>query len=203
LTGTSIKEALGRRTLIMGEVGSGKTRLTGKLLEEAVSTGLQGITVLDMAPEATTLKGIPVGGTLQGATNPKVRHLKSKDIKTPRLSAGDADELFEYADHNRRMVEENLDEFMRKPTGILFVNDVSIYLQRGEINRLWRVFEAAETVVANGYYGERLKADHGTGLSSRERTLMEELASRMDVVIRLRPLRLSPILSGLEKGVSA
>jgi hypothetical protein len=58
-------------------------------------------------------------------------------------------------------------------------------LQRGEIDCLWRAFEAAETVVANGYYGEKLKADYGTGLSSREKTLMEKLASRMDEVIRL------------------
>jgi len=185
LTGTSIEEALGKRTLIMGEVGSGKTWLTGKLLEEAISMGLKGITVLDMAPEATTLKGIPVGGTLQGVTNPIVRYLKAKDLKTPRLSARDANELVEYADHNRKIAESLLDDFLLDPTSILFVNDVSIYLQRGEINRLWRAFEATETVVANGYYGERLKVDYGTGLSLREKTLMEELASRMDRVIRL------------------
>jgi GTPase SAR1 family protein len=185
LTGTSIKEALSKKTLIMGEVGSGKTRLTNRLLEEALSESLQGITVIDMAPEATTLKGISVGGTLRGAENPRVRCLRADIMKTPRLSARDADELIEYADHNRKITGGLLDDFTLKPTSILFVNDVSIYLQRGEINRLWRAFEAAETVVANGYYGERLKADYGTGLSSRERTLMEELASRMDRVIRL------------------
>ncbi|MCJ7575025.1 hypothetical protein MUO93_12330, partial [Candidatus Bathyarchaeota archaeon] len=116
MTGTSIEEALGKRTLIMGEVGSGKTRLTGKLLEKAVSMGLKGITVLDMAPEATTLKGIPVGGTLQGVTNPIVRYLKAKDLKTPRLSARDANELVEYADHNRKIAESLLDDFLLDPT---------------------------------------------------------------------------------------
>jgi hypothetical protein len=88
-------------------------------------------------------------------------------------------------DHNRKIAESLLDDFLLEPTTILFVNDVSIHLQRGEINRLWRAFEAAETVVVNGYYGERLKADCERGLSSCERTLMEELASRMDRVIRL------------------
>jgi len=185
LTSTSIKEALGRRTLIMGEVGSGKTWLTDRLLEEALSLDLQDITVIDMAPEAATLRGISVGGTLRGAKNPKVRYLRAEDLKTPRLSARDADELIEYTDHNRKITEGLLDDFMLKPTSILFVNDVSIYLQRGEIDRLWRAFEAAETVVANGYYGEKLKADYGTGLSSREKTLMEKLASKMDEVIRL------------------
>jgi len=185
LTVTSIREALGRRILIMGEVNSGKTSLTDRLLGEAVSLGLRGITVIDMAPEAATVKGLTVGGRLRNIGNPEVRCLRARGLKTPRLSARDADELMSYADHNRRATEALLDDFLRRPTSNLFVNDVSIYLQRGDIERLWRAFESAETVVANGYYGEKLKEDHGTGLSSRERTMMEELASRMDEVIRL------------------
>lgn len=185
MTVTSIREALGRRILIMGEVNSGKTSLTDKLIEEAISLGLQGITVIDMAPEATTIKGLSVGGTLRDIKDPKVRYLRARGLKTPRLSARDADELMNYADHNRRVTEGLLDDFLHKPTGNLFVNDVSIYLQRGEIEHLWRAFEAAEMVVANGYCGEKLRVDYGTGLSSREKLLMEELASRMDEVIRL------------------
>ena len=185
MTGTSIEEVLGIRTLIMGEVGSGKTRLTSKLLEEALGMGLKMITVLDMAPEAATVNGIAIGGTLQGVTDLGVRYLRSRDVKAPRLSARDPEELMDYANQNRRIINRLLDAFLLEPTRILFVNDVSIYLQRGYIDYLWGVFSAAETVVANGYYGERLKADHETGLSSRERTLMEELASRMDRVIRL------------------
>jgi len=43
----------------------------------------------------------------------------------------------------------------------------------------------AETVVANGYLGERLRGDFGTGVSLRERDLVLKLADKMDEVIRL------------------
>ena len=173
------------RTIILGDVGTGKTLLTRRLLREALEKTDGPVTALDFAPPVKVLSGVKVGGFLVEVEHPRLRHLKSSLIETPRLSARSGDELVRLADHNMRITAAMLREFNRSPTEVLFVNDASIYLQRGEIDRLWRAFEAAETVVTNGYYGERLKADHETGLSSRERTLMEELASRMDRVIRL------------------
>ena len=70
------------------------------------------------------------------------------------------------------------------------INDVSIYLQCGKLERLWETIQLAETVVANGYLGTRLEKDLGTNVSARERHLMKELASRMDVVIDSSSLRL-------------
>ena len=104
---------------------------------------------------------------------------------TPRLSAETSEELLELADQNREKIEILLDEFKAHPSSILFINDVSIYLQRGELDRLWDTIELAETVVANGYLGILLSDDLGTGVSVRERRLMEELASRMDVVVQV------------------
>jgi len=181
----SFKELVGMRTIILGDVGTGKTALTRRLLTEALEEADMHVTALDFAPPVKVLSGVQVGGFLVEAEHPRLRHLKSSLIETPRLSARSGDELIRLAEHNRQITEAMLREFTRSPTEALFVNDASIYLQRGEIDRLWRAFEAAETVVANGYYGEKLKADYGTGLSSREKTLMEELASKMDEVIRL------------------
>ena len=78
-----------------------------------------------------------------------------------------------------------LEVFDTEPSRILFINDVSLYLQRGSLDRLWETLLKADTVVANGYVGERLKDDLGTGLSRDERRRMDELASRVDVVIRI------------------
>ena len=91
----------------------------------------------------------------------------------------------EFADQNRREIDVLLGDFLREPTMDLFVNDVSIYLQRGDLDRLWEVFSTAYTVVANGYLGEKLAYDFKSGLSECEARMMRRLAGRMDEVIRL------------------
>jgi len=166
----------------MGDVNTGKTMMTKELLDEAIELDPGEVTVIDMAPKLFIVEGISFGGVLVGGDY-DVRYLMSDDIRTPRLSAETSEELLELADQNREKVERLLDEFQAHPSRILFINDVSIYLQCGELERLWDTIQFAETVVANGYFGKRLEEDLGTGVSARERRLMEELASRMDVVI--------------------
>ena len=170
----------------MGDVGTGKTELTRCLLLEAVEAGYdRSITVIDMAPRATTIRGLSVGGVLVNPEDLGVRYLSVDDIRTPRLSAKNAEDLVRLADYNKNEIEKMLEEFVAHPTGILFINDISIYLQRGDLERLWSTLEKAETVVANGYMGEKLKDDFGTGFSAVEEEMMEKLADRMDVVIPL------------------
>ncbi len=182
---TSMSDLVGRRTLIAGDVGVGKTGLTRRLLEEALEMGLDGVTVMDMAPRAVDVDGVPVGGVLVNADASGIRCLQTDDIVTPRLSARTPEELMLLADHNRDEVERLLEAFDAEPSSVLFVNDVSIYLQRGSLDRLWETLLKADTVVANGYVGEGLEADLGTGLSRDERRRMDELASRVDEVIRI------------------
>lgn len=185
MPGTSMSDLVGRRTLIAGDVGAGKTSLTRSLLEEALEMGLDDVTVIDMAPRAVDIDGVPVGGTLINADARGIRYLQTGDIKTPRLSARTPEELLRLADHNRDKVESLLEAFDTEPSSILFINDISIYLQRGNLDRLWETLLKADSVIANGYVGERLKDDLGTGLSRDERRRMDELASRMDEVIRI------------------
>ena len=185
MSSISLNEVWGRKVLIMGDVGTGKTALTRRILEEVVEKGYDyNVTVLDMAPQKTTVNGLPVGGRLTEKNCGKVRMLEAKDVKTPRLSAGNSEELMDLAEYNRKAIESLIDDFSSRPTSILFVNDVSMYLQLGDLEHLWRSISKANTVVANGYWGTKLKDDFGTGVSYRERRLMEELAARMDVVVR-------------------
>jgi GTPase SAR1 family protein len=181
-----MSEIVGLKTLIVGDVGAGKTRLTRRLLDESFEMNLEKLTVIDMAPEAVNINGVSVGGVLLDDYQDDIRLLRSNDIKTPRLSAKTSEELFMLADHNRREIEGLLDAFdMEQNSGTLFVNDVSIYLQRGDLDRLWSTFSEIKTVVVNGYLGEKLMKDLGTELSLNERRQMEALASRMDLVIKL------------------
>ena len=179
-------ELLGKKTLIMGDVGKGKTRLTRELLIEAVGKGYASqITVIDMAPKQFFIKGSAVGGKLLKPGEFNVRRLDAGDVKTPRLLARSPNELVELAEHNRRILERLLRKFKASPSRILFINDVSLYLQRGSFDLLWSTLEMAETAIVNGYYGEKLRDDLGTGLSERERRLMKNLATKVDILIRL------------------
>jgi len=99
--------------------------------------------------------------------------------------AKNQDELISIADSNRAKIEKVLEAFNKAPTKVLFINDASMYLQKGELENLRATISKAETAVVNAYLGERLKNDLGTGLSNRERTLVLSLAEKMDRVIRL------------------
>ena len=181
----SYDELRGKKVLIQGDVGSGKTALTMRLLNEALTREASSdITVIDMAPESTVRNGVVIGGKLLNTPDERIRILNANTY-TPRLTAKSPDELIELADLNRKKVEELFEVFAKKPSRILFINDVSIYLQRGDLEKLLSIVNKADTVVANGYYGEKLNEDLGTGVSARERSLMEEMARRMEVVIKL------------------
>ena len=179
-------EFLGKKVLIIGDVGRGKTRFTRELLIEAIEMGYgPRITVIDMAPEQVSFNGLSAGGKILRPDEFEIRYLSCEDIKTPRLSARSPSELLELADYNRRILKRLLKEFISSPTRILFINDVSLYLQRGKFDLLWSALEKADTAIINGYYGEKLRDDLGTGLSERERRLMNKLADKVDILIRL------------------
>ncbi len=181
----SFSELVGTRTLIVGDVGTGKTVLSRRLLLEAVDVVGDDISVLDFAPPAQKVKDIKVGGYLLEGSHHGIRCLCSRVIKTPRLSAGDSDELIRLARFNREITESLIARFMDSPTDTLFINDASIHLQQGNLGELLDTIKAASTVVANGYMGSTLKPNHGSGVSKRENFMMRRLAAGMDKVIEL------------------
>lgn len=179
---------MGKKTLIFGDVRTGKTKLTVNLLEEAVKLGFSKmITVIDMAPETEIVEGRSIGGRLSELTRShrRVRYLTPYRVETPRLNATSAEELLSMIQLNVERIKPILEEYLSSPTPILFINDISIYLQSGSADPVLAAAGRAETFIANGYYGEYFTQDHGTGVSKRERDLMDLLASQMDVIIRL------------------
>jgi hypothetical protein len=184
----SFRELLGRKTLIAGDVGSGKTKMAVELLNEAVRLGYRlQITVIDMAPGTTVVKGKKVGGKMAELTDAtrEVRYLAPERVETPRLSAETPEHLLCLAGLNKSRIDEAIGAYLKKPTKILFVNDISIYFQSGSAEPVLEAAERSETFIANGYYGQYLAQDQGTGVSEVERRLMDHLARHMDEVIRL------------------
>ncbi len=165
--GLKAAELTGRRTLIMGEVNTGKTTLLGRLLAELAAQGREGLVVVDLAPEA-------VGGVGGKMKLPAAEGLRvySPTLAAPRLSGGSPREVEALAQANGRRIEEVFAAYLADPGQVLFINDVSLYLQSREPEGLWPVLEATPTVVMNGYYGRSLGRDP---FSRRERERMERL----------------------------
>jgi hypothetical protein len=166
-----------RRSLIVGEVRSGKTACTLRVFRGLRKTCQGSIFVLDLAPEEVN----GVGGKLPLSEEEKggVIYL-SPLIVPPRLRGKSEEEVQRLAEENR----ERIDQILRTPkasgVNVLFVNDISLYFHAGRPEQLWLQVEGISTLILNGDYG-RYFGD--SSLSRRERSEMEFLMARCDRVL--------------------
>lgn len=182
----SFSKLLGKRTLIVGEVNSGKTTLTQKILDGFFRENLGGsILVLDLAPEIppdlASRKGLSgVGGSLRVPQRENIRYLRPS-LVPPRLLGKSEEQALELARRNLESIEETM-ELAQAGEETLFLNDASMYLQAGSAQELVSWLERFRTVVANGYMGQKLG---GGKLSMRERSQMEALVRFFHEVVWL------------------
>ncbi|MBL0714540.1 MAG: hypothetical protein JJV98_12655 [Desulfosarcina sp.] len=175
---TISNDYLNGRTLILGDVNSGKTRETLTILSDWLTAGPTLLmTILDLAPEP--VRGI--GGRLSPPQGFAGRYLFA-DIIPPRLTGRNAAEITRLAAANARAIESLFVDVLKAPPPILVINDVTLYLQAGDYTRLSAVIQSAPTVLINAYYGESF-TDHP--ISRRERRLTERLMQVCDQVIRM------------------
>jgi len=178
------KDIVSKRVLILGEVGSGKTLLASRLLKELmILFDPKEITVIDLAPQR---RG-EVGGKLSDYMDSidRVRYLSPERVYTPRLTGTSHEQILNYAEQNRRAMEPLFNEFVQRTTKILILNDVTLYLHAGKLETVLKCMRLAETFLSTGYYGSRLAEDRGSGISVREKQLIEKLATYMDQIIEL------------------
>lgn len=176
------KDILGKRTLILGEASSGKTKLAAKLLRELINiVDPRKIAVIDLAPE----KIGDLGGRLTDYVNltVEIKYLAPEKVYMPRLTGTSPEEILHYAELNRKKMEPLLNGFIQNPTETLIINDITLYLHLGELKTVLECARLARTFLATAYHGSRLADDLGTGITSRERQLTEELAILMDLVV--------------------
>jgi hypothetical protein len=182
------KEILGKKVLILGETGSGKTRLAAELLREFMTlVNPEKITVIDFAPQ----RSCEVGGKITDYLNlpSGVKYLSPKNVYTPRLAGKSSEQILRYAESNRKNMEPLLKEFIRNVTEVLVLNDVTLYLHSGELENVLKCVKLAKTFLATAYYGSKLANDLGTRISSRERKLTDELTTFMDLVVKIDSFR--------------
>jgi hypothetical protein len=187
-TSISFQHAIGQHVLIIGDVGAGKTKLTMMLLDEAIASGVsEHITIIDMAPTTRFVGSLKVGGQLREFASHlnTVRYLAPSYVETPRLSARSPQELQHLVALNKQRITPLLHTFLHTPSSILFINDVSLYLQSGSLSLVTQVIHATDTSIVNGYYGQSIQTEIEDSVSHIEKSLMDCLIEGMDMVIML------------------
>jgi len=181
----SIREFINKKTIIVGEVNTGKTAYLNNILDKFLEEGPTDLSVIDMAPQS--IKGI--GGKMRLEKPNSIRYLTAK-IVAPRLMGGSREEVEALAEQNALSIDHIFLQYLKNPSKVLFINDVSIYLQAGDLDRLLSLLNSTPTVIMNGYFGLSLG---GGKLGERERQEMEALKERCDRVISLPSLTESGI----------
>lgn len=180
-------QLIGRRTVIAGEVNTGKTTLTARLLAGLAGLGLEPrLLVWDLAPV------IPTGPDLRPGIGGRLALPESRDILClrpgpvpPRLTAGpDAALAVELARANSDLLRRSLARWDPAVRDVVVINDVTLFLQGASAAELIGLIEPASTVIANGYHGTSLAAEGAADpLSAHERREMEQLTDWAEVVI--------------------
>jgi len=193
----SFLEFLNKKSLILGEVKSGKTKFTAELFKEAVKLGYGfKIAIIDLAPKTKVFNKEFIGLPLTEYINidSTIVYLRPR-VKAPRIEGKNKEEILKIAEENAIAIERVFKKFLESNREILFINDVSIYLHKGELSKLFLILNKAKTAILNGYYGKFFNNnDLGSSISLREKCLMIELAKSMDMLIEMKnfkPLKIN------------
>lgn len=173
------EDCLGKQLLIMGDVNTGKTTLCHQWLVQLCQQGLgERIALIDMAPhipEALALaRGmVGAGGSLMPPPASGVLDLRTH-LDAPRLSSTSEAEALTKAVRNAKAIETLFEQLPGSRRDILFINDVTLYLQAGFTAELLKHIAKAgiKTLVVNGYWGDRLG---GGELTRREKAETQRL----------------------------
>ena len=167
-----------RRTLILGEVDCGKTHYTEKVLEAFIAEDLAPQTsVLDLAPQRVGR----IGGKMTSADRPPVLYL-TEAIVAPRVTAKTDQEAEKLALGNAQRIEKLFARFCDSGRRILFINDASLYLQAGSLQKLALLLQMTDTAVINAYYGDTFAP---SPLTRREKAATERLRALCDKHVHL------------------
>ena len=162
-----------RRTLILGDVNSGKTARTRKILSSFSAAGhTKDMAVLDLAPDS--IEG--VGGKMNVSADIGLLYLTAP-ITAPRLMGKDESHIQLLARENARLIEGLFNQLQKNRKKILFVNDVTLYLHAGDFAELIGLLETADTCVINAYHGKTFKP---SAVTFRERQLIKKLIDACD-----------------------
>jgi len=174
----NINYYMNRRTLIIGDVNSGKTSKTLNILKLFLKADHAGrIAILDLSPE--NIQGI--GGKMELPQNDSLLYLTTS-IFAPRLTGKDEHHILKLAEKNANATEKLFAKFLQQKREILFVNDATLYFQAGNFEHFLKILDTASTHIINAYYGHTFSDSE---LTRREKKFTEELIELCDQIIEM------------------
>jgi hypothetical protein len=183
-----VANLLGKKVLIVGDVGSGKTVLTLKIVYGLIDLGFGGrISILDFAPNLMLHCGRRVGGKFTDYSfNPKlVRMYIPVETIPPRILGKCRDEVLMYANMNRGRCGDAIKLFIDDPSDILVINDLSLYFHVGDLGLIVDAMKLCKTFIANAYFDGFIEDKFSMGISINEREVTMNLMKIVDIVINL------------------
>ncbi len=164
---------LHRRTLIVGDVKSGKTERTLKILKSLMAGSMEPTAVLDFAPEKIS----GVGGKIPLSAQDRQRlDYFSPRILAPRLMAKTPEEAWKLAAENARQIHRVPEEISKKNYRVVII------FHTQTVADLFSVIGSIPTMILNGYHGRCFRPGE---LSRREREQMNSLLETCDQVFFL------------------
>lgn len=179
---------MGKKVLIVGDVGSGKTISTLNIVNKFIEFDFGSeITILDFAPTSIYYSGKRVGGKfIEYSFNQNlVKRYISVNTYPPRILGKCRDEVLMYAKINRRNCEYAIKEFIDNPSNILIINDISIYYHIGDLGLIVDALKLCKTFIGNAYFNGFIEDKFSTGISVNEREMTKLLMNLMDLTINL------------------
>ena len=176
---------IGKKTLIYGETNTGKTHYTAKFVQFLLQFEKyepKEISILDFAPKLTYFDNLKIGGRIHDyyENSKKCNYINFEgEIIPPRLKAQSKNELFNNICHNFKRVFEILEKYNNKPTKVLIINDISIYLHLGHNKYLFNTIDKSDTFFGNTYYGSSIVSNFSKLLSIKEKSRVETLIKKV------------------------
>ena len=173
-----ISQYINKRTLIVGDIRSGKTERTFKILRMFLKAGYaKKIAILDLAPGSHG----GIGMKMTPPENTDLIYLTSS-IRAPRLSGKDENHAMKLAEDNAKTIEKLFIELQHERRDVLFINDVTLYFHAGHFKQILKILDTASTQIINAYYG---KTFPDSELTRQEKRLTQALMKTCDRVITM------------------
>ena len=177
---------VGRRTLLYGEVNTGKTYCTAKFVQyllEIKNIKPKDISILDFAPKLAYYSNLKIGGRIQDYYEKSVKCNNIEFIGViipPRLNAKNENELYSNICHNFNKIYEIIEIYNGNPTPVLIINDISLFLHLGSNKYLINTINKSDTFFGNSYYGSSISSKFSKLISIREKRKVEFLIKNVE-----------------------
>ncbi len=180
------KNYVGHRTLLYGEINTGKTYHTSKFVQyllEIKKIDPKDISILDFAPKLAHFNNLKIGGRIQDyyENSVKCNNINFKgEIIPPRLKAKNKNEIYSNICHNFTKIYEIIEIYNSSPTQVLIINDISIYLHLGSNKYLINTINKSVTFFGNSYYGSSISSKFSKLISIKEKRKVESLIKNVE-----------------------